>query len=171
MFKNSFPLNNPVGTQNDESYTVIFNSNLASGTVNEATFSFDWSVLPDRNYEVHYSFNTTNMNIATGKVCLISSDLFHGSNTYIAGAQDSWTQAQTSNILGVAYPYIYGTASALHADDATAPPLYLNTRPRANQFTIYIKTGDAVSVDYPNLGAWVLVLRFVPVDKQNRVLL
>lgn len=172
MFKNSFPLNQAVGTQNDESYTVVLNSNLAGGTVNEATFNFDWSILPDRNYEVHYSFNTTNMNISTGKVCIISSDIFYGSNTYIATNQDTiGTYAQTTPILGVAYPYIYGATSALHADDATAPPLYLNTRPNANQFTVYIKTADAVPVDYPSLGAWVLVLRFVPVDKSARALI
>lgn len=171
MFKNSIPLNAPHQPQNDESYTVILNSNLATGTVNEAIFDFDWSILPDRNYEVHYSYNTTNMNIATGKVCIISSDLFTGSNTYLASGQSGRTVAQTSLILGVAYPYIYGAASALHADDATAPPLYMNSRPNANQFTVYIKTADAVPIDYPSLGAWVLVLRFVPVDKSGRALL
>ena len=104
--------------------------------------------------------------------CIISSDIFYGSNTYIATNQDTiGTYAQTTPILGVAYPYIYGATSALHADDATAPPLYLNTRPNANQFTVYIKTADAVPVDYPNLGAWVLVLRFVPVDKSGRSLI
>jgi len=171
MFKNFEPLNAGPMSQNDESYTVILNSNLATGTVNQATFNFDWSVLPDRNYEVHYSYNTTNMNIATGKVCFISSEIFATSNTFIAGNQTSRTSANTSNILGVAYPYIYGAVSALHADDATAPPLYLNTRPNANSFTVLIQTADAVPVDYPSLGAWVLVLRFVPVDKSGRALL
>jgi len=171
MFKNFEPLNSPHQAQNDESYTVVLNSNLSSGTVSEAKFSFDWSIMPDRNYSVHYSFNTTNMNIATGKVCLISSDLFTGSNSYIASAGNSRTVAQTTTILGVAYPYIYGAASALHADDSTAPPLYLNARPTANHFTVYIQTADATPVDYPSLGAWVLVLRFVPVDKVARILL
>lgn len=173
MFQNSFPLNQAVGTQKDETYRVILNSNLATtgSSVNEATFNFDWSILPDRNYQVHYSFNTANMNISTGKVCLITSDLFYASNTYVAGGQEYATQAQSSNILGVAYPYIYGATSALHADDTTSPPLYMNTRPTANQFTIYIKTADAVPVDYPSLGAWVLVLHFTPVDKSGRALI
>jgi hypothetical protein len=171
MFKNSIPLNAPHQAQNDESYIVILNSNLATGTVNDATFNFDWSILPDRNYEVHYSYNTTNMNIATGKVCLISSDLFFGSNSYIASGQSGRTSAQSTSILGVAYPYIYGASSALHADDSTAPPLYMNSRPTANQFTISIKTADASPIDYPSLGAWVLVLNFRPVDRSGRALL
>jgi len=171
MFKNSIPLNAPHQAQNDESYIVILNSNLATGTVNDATFNFDWSILPDRNYEVHYSYNTTNMNIATGKVCLISSDLFFGSNSYIASGQSGRTSAQSTSILGVAYPYIYGASSALHADDSTAPPLYMNSRPTANQFTISIKTADASPIDYPSLGAWVLVLHFRPVDRSGRALL
>jgi hypothetical protein len=158
-------------TNTDETYNVVLNSNLAGGTVNDATFNFDWSVLPDRNYTVHYSYNTANMSIATGKVCLISSDLFATSNTFIAGAQTGRTTAQSSNILGVAYPYIYGATSALHADDSTAPPMYINTRPSLNQFTIQIKTADATPIDYPSLGAWVLVLHFRPVDKSGRQLL
>lgn len=171
MFKNFEPLNTLTNIESDESFTVVLNSNLASGTVNEATFNFDWSVLPDRNYVVHYSYNTTNMNIATGKVCIISSDLFASSNTYFAGSQTSRTSSLTSNFLGVAYPYIYGAVSALHADDSTAPPLYLNTRPTSNQFSIHIKTADAIPVDYPTLGAWVLVLQFTPYNRTSRYLL
>lgn len=155
----------------DESYTIVLNSNLATGTTTDAQFNFDWSVIPNRNYMVHYSFNTSNMNIATGKVCLISSALFSSANTYFATGQDVRTGAQSSNVLGVAYPYIYGTASALHADDSTAPPIYINARPTLNQFTIHVKTADATPIDYPNLSAWVLILRFTPVDRPSRQLL
>ena len=77
----------------------------------------------------------------------------------------------SSNIIGVAYPYIYGAVSALHADDSTAPPMYINTRPTQNQFTVLIQTADAIPVDFPSLGAWVLILRFVPSDKSGRSLL
>lgn len=172
MFKNFEPLNTNTHPDNtDETYNVILNSNLATGTAPASTFNFDWSVLPDRNYQVHYSFNTANMSIATGKVCLISSDLFATSNTFVASAVGGRTTAQSANILGVAYPYIYGATSALHADDSTAPPLYLNTRPNQNQFTILVQTADATPVDYPSLGAWVLVLHFKPVDKSGRLLL
>ena len=158
-------------TNTAETYNVVLNSNLSTGTATDAQFNFDWSVLPDRNYLVHYSFNSSNMSIASGKVCLISSDLFSNSNTFIAGAQTSRTSAQSSNILGVAYPYIYGAVSALHADDSTAPPIYINTRPNNNQFSIHIKTADATGVAYPNLAEWVLILQFVPVDISGRELL
>lgn len=172
MFKNFEPLNTPThaGTI-DETYNVVLNSNLAGGSLAEATFNFDWSVLPDINYTVHYSFNTSNMSLSTGKVCLISSDLFTNTNTFIAGAPTGRTTALSSNILGVAYPYIYGATSALHAEDGTAPPTYMNTRPSLNQFTISIKTADATPVDYPGLTAWVLILHFRPVDKSGRLLL
>lgn len=172
MFKNFEPLNSNTTDANiDESFRVVLNSNLATGTVNDATFNFDWSVLPDRNYLVHYSYNTANMSIATGKVCLISSDVFTTQNTYFATGQDTRTSAQSSNLIGVAYPYIYGATSALHADDSTCPPLYLNTRPNSNQFTVSVKTADATPIDYPSLGAWVLILHFTPVDKSGRKLL
>lgn len=172
MFKN-FEAQNTLSHESntDETYTVILNSNLSTGTINDAVFNFDWSVLPDRNYMLHYSYNTANMSLATGKVCLISSDLFSTSNTFIASAVNGRTTAQSSNILGVAYPYIYGAVSALHAEDGTAPPMYLNTRPTLNQFTIQIKTADATPADYPALSAWVLILHFIPVDKSARSLL
>lgn len=173
MFKNFEPLNTTTADlpYADESYTVLLNSNLSTGTLADAQFNFDWSVIPNRNYLVHYSFNTANMNITTGKVCLISSGLFSNANCYFAGAQDIRTASQSTNVLGVAYPYIYGATSALHADDSTAPPIYLNARPTLNQFTIHIKTADATPIDYPNLGAWVLILRFTPVDRPSRRLI
>lgn len=172
MFKNFEPLNTNTHPDNmAESYRIVLNSNLSTGTVNDAQFNFDWSVLPDRNYLVHYSYNTSNMAISTGKVCLISSDVFTTQNTYIATGQDTRTSAQSSSLIGVAYPYIYGAVSALHADDSTCPPLYLNTRPNSNQFTIHIKTADATPVDYPGLGAWVLILHFTPIDRSGRALL
>lgn len=154
-----------------ETYNIVLNSNLATGTPTDALFNFDWSVLPDRDYIVHYSYNSSNMNIATGKVCLISSDIFSNSNTYFATGQGGRTASQSSNILGIAYPYIYGAVSALHADDSTAPPIFLNGRPTMNQFAIQIKTADATPVSYPNLLEWVLILQFEPVDKHPRVLL
>lgn len=171
MFKNFEPLNSTLETQKNETYTLVLNSNLASGTINQALFNFDWSVLPNRSYTVHYSFNTTNMTLTSGKVCTISSNLFSGSNTFIASSQDTRTASLSSNILGVAYPYIYGAVSALHADDSTAPPIFISTRPSANDFTISIQTADAVPIDYPSLGAWVLVLQFRPDDKPNRSLM
>jgi len=155
----------------DESYTIVLNSNLATGTLADAQFNFDWSVIPNRNYLVHYSFNTSNMNIASGKVCMISSTLFSNANAYFASGQADRTASQTTNVLGIAYPYIYGAVSSLHAEDGTAPPIYLNARPVANQFTIHIKTADATPIDYPNLGEWVLILRLEPVDRPARKLL
>lgn len=172
MLRNFETLNTPLrANDGKETYTVVLNSNLSTGTPTDAQFNFDWSVLPDRNYIVHYSYNSSNMNIATGKVCLISSDIFSNSNIYFATGQGGRTASQSTNILGVAYPYIYGAVSALHADDSTAPPIYLNGRPTMNQFTIHIKTADATPVSYPNLAEWVLILRFEPVDKHPRILL
>lgn len=171
MFKNFEPLNSMLETQKNETYTIVLNSNLSSGTVNQATFNFDWSVIPNRSYTVHYSYNTSNMSLTTGKVCTISSNLFSGSNTFIATSQTSRTASSSINFLGIAYPYIYGAVSSLHADDSTTPHIFISTRPTNNQFTISIETADATPIDYPSLGAWVLVLQFRPDDKPNRVLL
>lgn len=170
--------NATVELQKDESYIVVLNSNYSTDPANRAsaTFNFDWSVLPDRNYEVHFSFNSQPMNLSSNvqPICMIHSDIFSASNTYVAGSQASWNGSQTSNFIGVAYPYVLGTNSFLHAEDGTCPPIYLNTPPRNNQFTVSLLTNENPQTEWApiaggTLQPWVLLLRFVPVDKSNRV--
>jgi len=103
---------------------------------------------------------------------MIYSDLFSSSNTYVATNQAGRTGAGTSNFLGVAYPYIVSTTSTLHAEDSTSPPIFINSRPNNNQFTVSIVTNaSGASTAYPSLPAWVLVLSFVPYDKTSKVLM
>jgi hypothetical protein len=161
----------------DERYTIVLNSNLGSGALNnEKTFNFDWSVIPDRNYEVHFSFNSMPMSLTwiSQPICMIYSDLFAGGNVYMPNGSNG---AQTTQALGVAFPYVQSATTFLHAEDGTCPPIYINTRPRNNQFTVDLLTNAVPPVPFnPFSGAgvegtmppWVLIMDLVPVDRTSR---
>jgi len=165
--------------QQDDRYTIILNSNLGAGaTNNEKTFNFDWSTIPDRNYEVHFSFNSMPMSLTytAQPICMIYSDIFNG-NVYMPNGTNG---AKTTQALGLAFPYVLSANTFLHAEDGTCPPIYINTRPRNNQFTIDLLTNANPPVPFnPFSGAgvegsmvpWVLILEFVPVDRTDRKLL
>lgn len=170
MFSGRF--NSPQNVSTDEVYNVILNSNDAGGSTTSALFNFDWSILPDRSYQVHYSFNSSTVNtVASPQIAMIYSDMFSATNTYVATNQAGRTTATTSNFLGVAYPYIVSTTSTLHAEDSTSAPIFIQTRPNNNQFTITIQTNASAPTPYPSLPAWVLVLQFVPYDKTQKILM
>lgn len=161
----------------DEKYTIILNSNLGSGAANNVkTFNFDWSVIPDRNYEVHFCFNSLPMSLTwiSQPLCMIYSDLFATGNVYMPTTING---APTTQALGVAFPYVQSATSFIHAEDSSTPPIFINSRPRVNQFTISLLTSANPPVPFnPFSGAgvegtmvpWVLSLDFVPVDKPSR---
>jgi len=154
---------------NQDCYNIVLNSNDATVSGNDYLFSFDWSVLPDRNYLVHFNFNTLTQNTVTSPaIAMIYSTALSASHTFVASNNTGRASAQTSNFLGLAYPYVISTTSSLHAEDSTNPPIYLNTRPRNNQFAVTILTNASTPTVYPSLSAWVLVLQFVPYDNNER---
>lgn len=153
----------------EELYNIVLNSNDATVSGTDYLFSFDWSVIPDGNYLVHFSFNTLTVNtVANPQIAMIYSTALTASNTFAATNTAGRASAQSSLFLGVAYPYIVSTTSTLHAEDSTNPPVFLNTRPRNNQFSVSVLTNASAPTAYPSLPAWVLVLQFRPYDSSNR---
>lgn len=162
----------------DERYTIMLNSNLGAGATNNVkTFNFDWSVIPDRNYEVHFSFNSMPMSLTWGSqpLCIINTDLFPGGNVYMPTTSNG---APTTQSMGLAFPYVLSGSTFLHAEDGTCPPIYINTRPTNNQFTVSLVTNASPPVPFnPFSGAgvegtmvpWVLIMELVPVDRTNRL--
>lgn len=152
-----------VGTQ--ETYNIVLNSNDATVSGTDYLFSFDWSVIPEGTYLVHFGFNTATVNtVANPQIAMIYTTLLAGANAYAATSQTGRASAQTTNFLGIAYPYIVSTTSTLHAEDSTNPPVFLNSRPRVNQFSVSVLTNAAAATAYPSLPAWVMTLHLKPYD-------
>ena len=156
-----------IGT--NELYNIVLNSNDATVSGTDYLFSFDWSIIPDGNYLVHFGFNTATVNtVANPQIAMIYTTALSGSNTFMATNQTGRTSAQSSNFLGVAYPYIVSTTSTLHAEDSTNPPTFLNNRPRVNQFTVSVLTNASAPTAYPSLPAWILTLQLTPLNHTTR---
>lgn len=163
LSSHSYNSHQVVGAQ--ETYNIVLNSNDATVSGTDYLFSFDWSVIPEGNYLVHFGFNTATVNtVANPQIAMIYTTLLAGANTYKATNQDGIASAHTTNLLGIAYPYIVSTTSTLHAEDSTNPPVFLNSRPRVNQFSVCVLTNASTPTPYPTLPAWVLTLHLKPYD-------
>ena len=133
--------------------------------------SSDWSVLPEGEYKVSFTFtsaiagtdigNTTNevvyLDLGQASTSIIESSLALSANTYRGG------------FLGCLRPtsYTTGTTSAtdfitfLYANTNTNPPVYLLSRPRNNNISVDIHTSaTSTTTNYSPIGAYVLTLSF-----------
>jgi len=151
---------------NKKSYNIIFNSqNKISNTtsLSHCTFGFDWSVIPEDCYEVHFAFVTKLMNLTTTDLGIINVNL--GSSTVFQAS--SKTSAITTNFLGIAKPYVASSTAFLLSEDNTNPPIYINSRPSDSFVQIIINGPDNSTLFTPTTGSmvdWVLHMRLVPCE-------
>jgi hypothetical protein len=145
-----------------KSYSVVLNSTnkISSGaSLSECRFGMNWGILPDGEYEVHFTFISKVMNLSTTDIACINVNL-GSSNVFQAGAN---TSANTLNFLGIAKPYLISTTAYLLSEDNTNPPIFLNARPRDNYIEVIINANDNITAFAPTVGAmldWVLQLQF-----------
>lgn len=146
-----------------KSYSVILNSTnkISSGaTLSECRFGMNWGILPEGEYEVHFTFISKVMNLSTTDIACINVNL-GSSNVYQAGSN---TSASTLNFIGIAKPYLIGTSSYLLSEDNTNPPIFLNGRPRDNFIDVHIEANDNITNFAPTTGSmadWILQLQFI----------
>jgi len=146
-----------------KSYNVVLNSTnkiSAGASLADCRFGMNWGILPDGEYEVHFTFISKVMNLSTTDIACINVNL-GSSNVFQAGSN---TSANTINFIGVAKPYLVGTSSYLLSEDSTNPPLFLNGRPRDNYIDVLINANDNITAFTPTTGSmadWVLQLQFI----------
>jgi len=145
-----------------KSYNVVLNSTnkISSGaSLSDCRFGMNWGILPEGEYEVHFTFISKVMNLSTTDIACINVNL-GSSNVFQAGAN---TSANTLNFIGIAKPYLVSTTAFLLAEDNTNPSVFLNGRPRDNYIDVIINANDNVTLYAPTTGAmldWVLQLQF-----------
>jgi len=145
-----------------KSYTVVLNSTnkISSGaSLSDCRFGMNWGILPDGEYDVHFTFISKVMNLSTTDIACINVNL-GSSNVFQAGAN---TSANTLNFLGIAKPYLISTTAYLLSEDNTNPPIFLNGRPRDNFIDVIINANDNITLFAPTTGSmldWVLQLHF-----------
>ena len=153
-------------------YNFCLNSNFGGNTpATSSSFFVDWSVLPEGEYKVSFTFtsaitgtdlgNTANaivyLELGQASTSIIESSLALSGNTYRGG------------FLGCLRPtgYTTGTTAAtdfitfLYADTNTNPPVYLLSRPRNNTISVDIHTSSTTTnTNFSPIGAYVLTLSF-----------
>lgn len=146
-----------------KSYNVVLNSTnkiSAGASLADCRFGMNWGILPDGEYEVHFTFISKVMNLSTTDIACINVNL-GSSNVFQAGSN---TSANTINFIGVAKPYLVNTSAYLLSEDITNPPLFLNGRPRDNYIDVLINANDNITAFTPTTGSmadWVLQLQFI----------
>lgn len=149
-------------------YTIVLNSQQAYATAgtgaNTKTYNFDWSILPQGSYELHWTFLSETTNVSYGTLPLVFIDFGGSANVY--NGSNTSTIAPTMNYIGFVKSYLVGASSFFHAEDMTNMPIYLNSRPSNNVFTVRFLNNDNPPTAYQpatgNLGEYILTLNLYP---------
>jgi len=149
-------------------YNFCLNSNFGGATpTTSSTFFVDWSVMPEGEYKVSFTFtsaitttdlgNTANaviyLDLGQASTSIIEPSAALASNTYRGGF--SGCLRQTSYTITTEY------VTSLYADTVTNPPVYILTRPRNNSVSVDIHTSStSTTTNFSPIGAYVLTLSF-----------
>lgn len=150
-------------------YTVLLNSVLASavgGTgANTRTYNFDWTIMPDVPYEVHFTYIGEANNLDYTSLPLVYVDFNVSTNVFEPTNVGGRTGARTSQYIGFLESYLVGANSFLHAEDGTNTPIYLAGRPCNNYFTVRVLNNDGTQFTAGGasaLGEYILTMNFYP---------
>ena len=152
-------------------YNFVLNSNFGTGAPTASTkFFVDWSVLPEGEYKVSFTFTSaitaTDLG-STSNACLYL-DVGQGSTSIIeaTGTDTTYTNiGQRGSFLGCLRQTSYANATDfvtfLYADTISNPPVYLFGRPRNNHVSVDIHTSSvSTNTNFTPIGAFVLTLSF-----------
>jgi len=141
-------------------YTVILQSAIAgnASTVGE-NFFYDWTQIPDVPYILSFSFMSASTGLAaTTQIASLYADI-NQSYCQIASAQNGTVVGYKGSFLGSLFFWGSGANSYMYAEPGSNTPLYLNGRPRNNNFLVQVLLTP--TTDYtPAPGNYNLVLSF-----------
>ena len=152
-------------------YNFCLNSNFGGNTpATSSSFFIDWSVLPEGEYKVSFTFTSaiaatdltdvTNaviyLDLGQASTSIIEASAANAINTYRGGFLGCLRQ--TSYATGATTPTDYITF--LYADTISNPPVYILTRPRNNNVSVDIQTSATTTANFSPIGAYVLTLSF-----------
>jgi len=153
-------------------YNFCLNSNFGGRTpATSSSFFIDWSVLPEGEYKVSFTFtstiptsdlgNSTNaviyLDLGQASTSIIEASAANAFNTYRGGFLGCLRQ--TSYAVGATTLADYITF--LYADINTNPPIYILTRPRNSNVSVDIHTSSTTTTtNFSPIGDYVLTLSF-----------
>jgi hypothetical protein len=153
-------------------YNFCLNSNFGGNApTTSSTFFVDWTVLPEGEYKVSFTFTSvaTGTDIGNTTNAVLYLDLGQSSTSIIEASAANATNTYRGGFLGCLRPTSYATGAAtlsdyitfLYADVNTNPPVYLLSRPRNNSVSVDIHTSSTTTTtNYSPIGPYVLTLSF-----------
>ena len=146
-----------------EIYNFVLFSEIGSGTVADKSFFVNWSILPESQYKLTFSFASSNLaNSTTYEAMLFINEMGCCNNIVCMGPYGS--TANNAGFIGIIRDNInMGFLSTNLTDN---PPSYLRGRPTANQITVKIHRNNAfVETDYTPLpDKYTLILSLEQLD-------
>lgn len=153
-------------------YNFCLNSNFGGNTpATSSTFFVDWSVLPEGEYKVSFTFSSafTSPDLTDTTTAVIYLDLGQSSTSIIEPSAALSANTYRGGFLGCLRPTSFSTGGValtdyvtyLYADTVSNPPVYILSRPRNNNVSVDIHTSSlTTTTNYSPIGAYVLTLSF-----------
>ena len=149
-------------------YNFCLNSNFGGATpATSSTFFIDWSVMPEGEYKVSFTFTSaiTGTDLGNTTNAVIYLDLGQVSTSIIESSSVLSNNAYRSGFLGCLRQTSYSVSADyvtfLYADTITNPPVYILSRPRNNSVSVDIHTSSTTTTtNFSPIGAYVLTLSF-----------
>jgi hypothetical protein len=149
-------------------YNFCLNSNFGGKTPEtSSTFFVDWSVLPEGEYKVSFTFTSaiTTSDLGNTVNAVIYLDLGQASTSIIEASAANAANTYRGGFLGclrqTSYTITTEYVTSLYADTNTNPPVYILTRPRNNSVSVDIHTSSTTTTtNFTPIAAYVLTLSF-----------
>ncbi len=126
------------------------------------TFAFNWSVIPDKKYDVTFSYMSDDATTTLSPVMSLWTDLDGTPETYLASGS---TSSQRIGFLGTLRADKHGQNSFYYADQNTNPSVRMQ-RPSNSFFTVYLRKGlTTAAYATPIATQYVLMLHFEECDE------
>ena len=150
-----------------EIYNFVLFSSIGDGTVANKSFFVDWSILPESQYKLTFSFASSNLaNSTTYEAMLFINEIGCSNNIVCMGPYGS--TANNAGFIGIIRDS--PNQAYLSTNITDNPPSYLRGRPTTNQITVRIHRNNAlIETDYSPLPEkYTLILSLEQLDDDER---
>ncbi len=141
-------LDDPIYRTIKNVYNVVFNSDYgnknltANNSLGSINYYFDWTRLPEGEYQVSTSLSSsTDSNTTNFGVLSVFCDFGQGNSTVFMPANLSGQRVASSNFLSMVYIEQAASVGPLVCYNDYTLPVFLNSRPENSNVNLYILQG------------------------------
>ena len=139
-------LDDPIYRTVKNVYNVVFNSeyglnnSTTDNSLGTKNYYFDWSLLPQGEYEVSTNMYTSTDTSTNYSSYTIFCDFGQGDKTVFIPSSITNSEVPSTNFLSVVFVEQSGSAGPLVCYSDYSPPVFLTSRPSNNNVNLYINS-------------------------------